>query len=47
MSSDGGPDSSLDLAAMIEQLGQEFPFEVELSLGPLIRFWDEVIASED
>jgi hypothetical protein len=26
---------------------REFPFEVELSLAPLIKFWEEVVARED
>jgi hypothetical protein len=39
--------SSVDPAAVLEHLGRAFPFEVELSLGPLIRFWDEVIGSGD
>jgi GAF domain len=36
-----------DVGPMIPELGREFPFEVELSLSPLITFWTEVIAAED
>jgi hypothetical protein len=32
---------------MLSALGWEFPFARELSLGPLIRFWDQVVAPED
>jgi hypothetical protein len=32
---------------MRAELARDFPFDVELSLGPLIRFWDEVTARED
>src|SRR5262249_51435698 len=36
-----------DLQPMLAELAREFPFEAELSLAPLVRFWDEVIAHED
>src|SRR5262245_31756369 len=33
--------------SMLTGLGWEFPFERELSLAALIRFWEETIARED
>jgi len=39
--------SASELSKMLTGLGWEFPFERELSLGPLIRFWDETIATSD
>ena len=40
-------ESASDLISALTALGWEFPFERELSLGPLIKFWDEAIATED
>jgi len=36
-----------DMASMLTGLGWEFPFERQLSLAALIRFWEEAIASQD
>src|SRR5262245_13191341 len=36
-----------DLSPMLAELAREFPFQVELSLGPLVKFWEEEIARED
>ncbi len=40
-------ESASELISALTALGWEFPFERELSLGPLIKFWDEAIATED
>jgi hypothetical protein len=45
MSASATPSSALQ--DMPADLVREFPFAVELSLAPLIRFWDEVVARED
>ena len=39
--------SRSDLDAALAEMAREFPFEVELSLAPLIRFWEGRIAGED
>jgi len=44
---DGLQIASSELPSMLSGLGWEFPFERELSLGPLIRFWEKTIAPED
>src|SRR5262245_31163683 len=38
--------SSSDLATKLTELGREFPFDVELSLAPLIKFWEREIAAD-
>ena len=38
--------SSSELVSALTALGWEFPFERELSLRPLIAFWEETIAPE-
>ncbi len=38
---------SSEFPSMLTGLGWEFPFERELSLRPLIRFWEESVAPED
>src|SRR5438094_537015 len=38
--------SQSELPTMLGGLGWEFPFQRELSLGPLIRFWDEATAGD-
>src|SRR5262245_26835777 len=44
---DGLRVASLDVPSMLSGLGWEFPFARELSLAPLIRFWDKVVAPAD
>ncbi len=39
--------SSPELHVTLAALTRDFPFNVELSLAPLIRFWEEEIASRD
>jgi hypothetical protein len=36
-----------DLHIQLGELAREFPFHVELSLAPLIKFWEDEIASRD
>ena len=36
-----------DLHIQLGELAREFPFQVELSLAPLIKFWEKEIASQD
>src|SRR5215468_6673281 len=43
MSNDVG--SISDLQARLAELGREFPFEIELTLVPLIKFWEREIAN--
>ena len=38
--------SSSELVSALTALGWEFPFERELSLRPLIAFWEETVATE-
>jgi hypothetical protein len=38
--------STAEMLTALTALGWEFPFERELSLSPLIRFWDETIGRE-
>jgi hypothetical protein len=33
--------------SVLNELNRDFPFAVELSLAPLIKFWNETIAAED
>ena len=42
----GSDTSSSELLSALTSLGWAFPFERELSLRPLIAFWDETIAPE-
>ena len=39
--------STSELIAALTALGWEFPFPRELSLGPLIKFWNDTLANED
>ena len=43
----GSGTSSSELLSALTSLGWEFPFERELSLRPLIAFWEETIAPEN
>ena len=42
----GSGTSSSELLSALTSLGWAFPFERELSLRPLIAFWEETIAPE-
>ncbi len=39
--------SAPDLRVTLAELARDFPFTVELSLAPLIKFWERDIASQD